>query len=81
MPSARQNRPEGAGFVIRFERGSRSNPHLAGHFLGWVGGNFIPCSNEGIATPYAARHIARGVAMRAEHAFPGARFDVVQVQH
>jgi hypothetical protein len=36
-----------AGFILRFERGPRHNPHLAGSFLGWVGGNFIPCGEYG----------------------------------
>lgn len=79
--SARQIRPQGGGFVIRFERGSRSSPHLAGNFLGWVGGNFIPCPGRELATPYPARHIARGVAFRAEQAYPGARFQVVPSGH
>lgn len=80
MHSARQQYPSGAGYVIRFERGSRHNPHLAGKFLGWVGGYFIPCARQERATPYTAPHIARGVATRAEKAYPGARFDVVRAE-
>lgn len=78
---ARQIHPKGAGFVLRFERGSRYSPDLAGKFLGWVGGSFIPCSRQEIATPYAAPHVARGVAIRAEQAYPGARFAVIPAEH
>lgn len=76
--TARQQQPQGANYVIRFERGSRHDAHLAGHFLGWLGGYFIPCSNEVRAKRYTEQHIARGVATRAEQAYPGARFEVMR---
>ena len=75
--TARQQ-PIGANYVIRFERGSRHDPHLAGKFLGWLGGYFIPCAKHERATGYTAPHIAKGVATRAEKAYPGARFEVLR---
>lgn len=75
--TARQQ-PIGANYVIRFERGSRYSPSLAGKFLGWVGGYFTPCAKQEAATRYAASHIAKGIALRAEQAYPGARFEVVR---
>lgn len=71
----------GASYVLRFERGSRHDPHLAGKFLGWLGGYFIPCTKCERATGYTAPHIAKGVATRAEKAYPGARFTVIKTQH
>ncbi len=78
--TARQQ-PIGANFVIRFERGSRYSPSLAGKFLGWDKGYFTPCNRHEVATQYAASHIAQGVAIRAEQAYPGARFTVIKTQH
>lgn len=75
--TARQQ-PIGANYVIRFERGSRYSPSLAGKFLDWVGGYFTPCAKQETATSYAASHIAKGIALRAEQAYPGARFAVVR---
>lgn len=75
--TARQQ-PTGANYVIRFERGSRYSPSLAGKFLGWAGGYFTPCIKQEAATSYAASHIAKGIALRAEQAYPGARFAVVR---
>lgn len=75
--TARQQ-PIGANYVIRFERGSRYSPSLAGKFLGWDRGYFSPCAKLEAATSYAASHIARGIALRAEQAYPGARFEVVR---
>lgn len=69
------------GYVIRFERGSRHSSSLAGQFLSWKGGYFTPCNGKEVATQYAASHIAKGVAFRAEQAFPGARFTVIKTQH
>ena len=65
------------GFVLRFERGSRHDQHLAGHFLGWQGGYFTPCNNSRQATTYKESCIAREVAIRAEQAYHGARFAIV----
>lgn len=78
--TARQQ-PIGANYVIRFERGSRYSPSLAGKFLGWDKGYFTPCNRQEVATQYAASHIAQGVAFRAEQAYPGARFTVIKTQH
>ena len=78
--TARQQ-PTGANFVIRFERGSRFSPSLAGKFLGWDRGYFNPCNKQEIAAQYAASHIAKDVALRAEKAYPGARFTVIKTQH
>lgn len=78
--TARQQ-PIGANYVIRFERGSRYSPSLAGKFLGWDKGYFTPCNRQEVATQYAASHIAYGVAFRAEQAYPGARFTVIKTQH
>lgn len=78
--TARQQ-PTGANYVIRFERGSRYSPSLAGKFLGWDRGYFTPCNRQEVATQYAASHIAKGVAFRAEQAYPGARFTVIKTQH
>lgn len=75
--TARQQ-PIGANYVIRFERGSRYSPGLAGKFLGWAGGYFTPCTKQEAATSYTASHIAKGIALRAEQAYPGARFAVVR---
>ncbi|PKO47292.1 MAG: hypothetical protein CVU31_08565 [Betaproteobacteria bacterium HGW-Betaproteobacteria-4] len=77
MKAARQQ-PVGANFVLRFERGSRDTPSLAGKFLGWDRGYFTPCSRQDTATGYAESHIAKGIALRAEQAYPGARFEVVK---
>lgn len=79
--SARQLTETGSGFALRFERGSRNDQRLAGLFLGWQGGYFIPCDNAGQAKAYPEAHIAREVAFRAERAYPGARFAVVPVTH
>jgi len=69
--------PRQGGFSLRFERGSRNDQHLAGHFLSWQGGYFMPCNDSRQAATYDASCIAREVAMRAEQAYPGARFVVV----
>lgn len=69
------------GFALRFERGSRHDQRLAGHYLGWEGGYFIPCSSIQQAKAFTAANIAREVAFRAESAYPGARFAVVHVTH
>lgn len=76
--TARQQPPQGANYVIRFERGSRYSPNLAGKFLGWDKGYFTPCAKQDTATSYAASDIAKGIALRAEQAYPGARFAVVR---
>jgi hypothetical protein len=76
--TARQQQPQGASYVIRFERGSRHSPSLAGKFLGWVGGYFTPCAKKESAAGYAATHIAKEIALRAEIAYPGARFQVLR---
>lgn len=78
--SARQQQPQGASYVIRFERGSRHCPSLAGDFLGWDKGYFTPCKRQEVATQYTASHIAKGIALRAETAFPGARFQVLRAE-
>lgn len=78
--TARQQQPQGASYVIRFERGSRHDPHLAGMFLGWLGGYFTPCTKRERAAGYVAPHIAKGVASRAEKAYPGARFQVLRAE-
>jgi hypothetical protein len=49
--TARQQQPQGASYVIRFERGSRHDPNLAGMFLGWLGGYFTPCINRSLNFP------------------------------
>lgn len=77
--TARQQ-PIGASYVIRFERGSRYSPSLAGKFLGWDKGYFTPCSKQDSATSYIASHIAKGIALRAEQAYPGARFQVLRAE-
>lgn len=69
------------GFALRFERGSRHDQCLTGHFLAWQGGYFIPCNSIDQAKAFTAPNIAREVAFRAEHAYPGARFAVVPVTH
>lgn len=69
------------GFALRFERGSRHDQRLTGHFLAWQGGYFIPCNSIDQAKAFTAPNIAREVAFRAEHAYPGARFTVVPVTH
>lgn len=69
-----------ATYVIRFARGSGSRPQLAGHFLSWRDGYFVPCTARERARRYDAPHIARSVAIRAESAYPGARFDVIAAQ-
>lgn len=78
--TARQQQPQGASYVIRFERGSRFIPSLAGKFLGWDKGYFTPCVKQEAATGYQASHIAKGIALRAEKAFPGARFQVLRAE-
>lgn len=75
--TARQQ-PIGANYVIRFERGSRYSPNLAGKFLGWDRGYFTPCAKQESVTSYTASHIAKVIALRAEQAYPGARFAVVR---
>lgn len=65
------------GFALRFERGSRHDQRLAGRFLGWQGGYFTPCEDSRQATTYKESCVAREVAIRAELAYPGARFAVV----
>ena len=64
-------------FALRFERGSRHDQHLAGRFLGWQGGYFTPCDDYRQAATYKESCVAREVAIRAELAYPGARFAVV----
>lgn len=75
--SAHQFTRNSGGFTLRFERGSRHDQHLVGMFLGWRGGYFIPCEDTSQAKAYQEPHIAREVAIRAEQAYPGARFAVV----
>ena len=71
----------GIAFVIRCTAGGPLLPARfpEGKYLGWIGGHFIPCCRQECAKPYATHRIARAVATRAESAFPGARFDVVEI--
>ena len=65
-----------AGFVIRFERGTIQRADLAGCYLGWTSGMFIPLIHRETASKYDKRHVACTVASRAQRAYPGARFEV-----
>lgn len=68
-----------AAFVIRFERGTIQRADLTGHYLGWSSGKFIPLSRRETARQFNERHVACTVASRAQHAYPGARFEVEAV--
>lgn len=75
--SERQISPVGGGFVIRFLRGACAEINHVGQYLEWVGGRFVLCGRREDATGFQDRSIARTVALRAESAYPGARFEVV----
>lgn len=68
-----------SAFVIRFERGTVQRADLAGRYLDWTGGTFIPLTRRDTARRFNERHVACTVASRAQRAYPGARFEVEAV--
>lgn len=82
MPETTSARRVAAAFVIRCIAGVPDNQIGTGRgrFLAWKGGYFMPCCRLECARHYPSNKIARVVAARAAQAFPGASFEVEEVQ-